>query len=64
MVPNLRAKQLVLVLESAVAADRPYLEGRFDLDMSQSSWDGGAKPMTGSPSGPFPCVPFPRSQSA
>ncbi len=26
---------------------RPYLQGRFDLDMSKSTWAGGAKPMTG-----------------
>ncbi len=41
------AAAMVFASSIAIAGERPYLEGRFDLDMSRSSWDGGAKPMTG-----------------
>jgi hypothetical protein len=46
------AAALVLASTSALAAEAPYLEGTFHLDMTQSKWGGGVNGAPGAPEAP------------
>jgi hypothetical protein len=46
------ATALVLVSSSALAAEAPFLQGTFHLDMAQSKWGGGVNGAPGAPEAP------------